>query len=127
MHRAWFVESASHLAVSVAVVLGCSSQPALSARDAADASDTGGKLAARSPSERALLDSLPSLPPGVARRVGAVTVTAEAPYAAASGRTCRVLRLDADRKGQGSRRLACSDGTSWFFVPDVFSAESGPE
>ena len=100
----------------------CTSAPVLSARDAADANDTGQTLGAKSESERALLRELPSLPSGSSRRIGDSSVVASLPYAAASGRTCRSLAITPAGAGKTRRQLACTDGNDWFFVPDVFGA-----
>jgi hypothetical protein len=93
----------------------------VSARDAADANDTGRKLEAKGESERALLTQLATFPTGTARRVGDLSVRAEAPYPAASGRTCRELHISSGQAGTQRERLACTDGRSWFFVPDVLA------
>ncbi len=106
------------------LALACSSAPRLSARDVADANDTGRALAAKSDDERGVLGRLAVLPSGKHERVGGATVMAEAPYTAASGRTCRALRLTQAPTQAARRRLACSDGKAWFFVPDVFEAEN---
>lgn len=102
-------------------LVACSSGPVPSPRDVADANDTGRTLDARSATERALLVEAASLPSGTQRRVGGATVVADAAYAAASGRTCRVLHIT-EAAAKVMDRLACSDGKSWFFVPDVFGA-----
>lgn len=99
----------------------CSRTPEVSARDAADANDTGRVLEAKGDSERAVLAQLGSFPSGAARRVGDITVSAEPPYPAASGRTCRSLHVSSGHAGARQDRLACTDGKSWFFVPDVFA------
>lgn len=110
--------------VTALFAFACSPRPETSARDAADANDTGRVLAPRSESERALLQQLATLPSGVARRIADATVTAEAPYEAASGRTCRAISVSSPATAKKSRRLACNDGKAWFFVPDVFSGTS---
>lgn len=86
----------------------------------ADANDTGRTLSAESRPEQAVLRVLSSLPAGQARSVEGATVVAESPYTAASGRTCRALRLETgERHGP---RLACRGAQGWFFVPDVFGS-----
>ncbi len=107
--------------------IACSSTPKTSARDAADANDTGRKLPPNSQSERTLLNELSSLPSGKERRIGNETVVAEPPYAAASSRTCRALHIAAGQPPGTSHRLACTDGARWFFVPDVFGSNASPE
>lgn len=89
----------------------------------ADANDTGRTVAARSEGERALLGKVPSLPSGVVTRVGSDSVSAEEPYTAASGRTCRALTITPAASRNATHRLACTDGRTWFFVPDVFGSE----
>jgi hypothetical protein len=98
----------------------CSGPPAASARDVADANDTGRTLNPQSANERLLLQQLSQLPNGTPRRVGDSNVVADAPYNAASGHSCRAVRLVAERTHTIDRRLACTDGRGWFFVPDVF-------
>jgi hypothetical protein len=66
------------------------------------------------------MSQLSSLPSGAARRLGNLSVQADAPYHAASGRTCRALHLKPAQSKQEIRRVACTDGKTWFFVPDVF-------
>jgi hypothetical protein len=105
----------------------CSAAPVITARDAADASDTGGAVDARNGTERDVLARLPQLPTGAAQLVGELSVTAEAPYAAASGRTCRPVELNAIVNHQTRHRLACTSGGAWFFVPDVFAARTAAE
>jgi len=108
-------------AATLGGLLACSSVPPPSARDVADANDTGRALTAQSEAERAVLGHVASLPTDSPRRIGGLTVRAERPYPAASGRTCRTLHLSAAPGVTPSARLACSDGNKWFFVPDVFA------
>jgi hypothetical protein len=103
--------------------LSCS-KPVIAARDAADANDTGRTLAARSEAERAVLLKIATLPNDTPQQVGNITVVAGPPYDAASGRTCRALRLKSAGAGGSSDRLACSVGGAWFFVPDVFAGSA---
>ena len=109
------------------VSVGCSSPPPASARDIADANDLGRTLAAVSDTDRALLRQLPSLPSGTPRRVGDTTVVAEAPYSAASGRSCRTLHVNAGQARRTTERLACSIGSGWFFVPEIVGAAESAE
>ncbi|HWA73940.1 MAG TPA: DVU3141 family protein [Polyangiaceae bacterium] len=107
------------------LVLGaCSADPALNARDAADAIDTGRVLVPASESERKVLSELSALPSGKELAVGDARVVAEEPYASASGKNCRALQLTSGPTRRASHRLACSEGGAWFFVPDVFSGGS---
>src|SRR5690242_18437720 len=119
------VFGAGFLMLLISFLSACSRQPETSPRDAADANDTGRMLAAQGESERALLSQLGTFPTGTARRVGDTSVVAEAPYAAASGRTCRALHISAPGAREQRHRLACSDGKAWFFVPDVFGRNTG--
>jgi len=103
------------------LLLGCSRPPAATARELSDANDTGRTLAVSNESERALLQRLSALPSGKPQHIGDATVIAEAPYSAASGRSCRSLHVT---RAQTSRnRLACNDGRGWYFVPDIFGTE----
>lgn len=102
--------------------MACSSSKPLPARDVADANDTGRTLAARNQAERQLLEKVAGLRNDRAEQVGGLSVVAEAPYAAASGRTCRALSLKQAGASNGMSRVACTDGKQWFFVPDVFGA-----
>lgn len=104
----------------------CASSPTATPRDLANANDTGRKLAARSADDRALLAELSSLPQGAPKHLGHETVVADAIYAAASGRSCRVLHLTQEPGSSTVQRLACSDGHEWFWVPNVF-ADAGAE
>ena len=108
-----------------AVVAACSHPAPISAREAADASDTGGTMKATTETERAILRQLEDIPGNTPRRLGDITVVAEPPYLAASGRTCRALRLSMGREHRTRERLACRRGASWFFVPNVFASEVG--
>jgi hypothetical protein len=101
--------------------VACAAPPPASPRDLSDANDTGSRLEA-SPSDRALLARLSAMPSGTPRQVGDATVVADAAYAAASGRECRLLHLTRPQGHSTIDQLACSDGGDWFWVPDVFAA-----
>ena len=105
-------------------LLGGCARRETNARDAADANDAGRWLAASGEGERALLGRLSTLPSGTEQRMGDSVVVAEAPYDAASGRTCRALHVASPQTHVKSHRLACRKGNAWFFVPDVFGANS---
>jgi len=107
----------------MASIIACAGQPQPSPRDVADANDTGGRLAPSSEADRSLLRQLPNLPSGAPQRIGSASVVAEPAYAAASGQTCRALHMTVANSA-ARHRLACSDGTTWFFVPDVFGSNS---
>lgn len=116
----WYSQPGVFCAPLLLAALACSSAPAPSARDVVDANDTGRTLSGSSEGERALLARVAKLPSGSAQHVGGASVVAEQPYAAASGRTCRALHISAAPARPAQHRLACSNGESWFFVPDVF-------
>lgn len=73
--------------------------------------------------ERAILTRIEDLEPGRAVAIEGSSVTAEAAYYAASGRTCRnvlIRRDDTERV-----RLACRLDNAWAFVPDVLGPMAG--
>ncbi len=107
----------------MASLTACAAQPQPSPRDVADANDTGGRLAPSGEADRALLRQLPKLPSGAPQRVGDATVVAEPAYQAASGQTCRALHVT-HANASARHRLACTDGKTWFFVPDVFGSNA---
>lgn len=100
----------------------CASARPPSDRDIADANDTGRTLTADTAAERELLRRLPQLRAGTPQSIGEDSVVAEPAYTAASGRTCRALWLTSGKAGNTSHRVACSNGSEWFFVPDVFGS-----
>jgi hypothetical protein len=105
---------------------GCGGGPKPNPRDTADANDTGRTLPARSSSEENVLRQAAGLPAGTPHTVGDVVVVAEPAYQAASGRTCRSLSIT-DRKKAVTHRLACTEGKTWFFVPDVLGLGTAAE
>lgn len=107
----------------VASLNACAAQPQLSPGDVADANDTGGRLAPSGEADRSLLRQLPNLPSSTPQRVGEAMVVAEPAYQAASGQTCRALHMT-QANASARHRLACSDGRTWFFVPDVFGSNT---
>ena len=102
--------------------LACSSVRQPSARDVADANDTGRAVPAVNATERQVLARVAGLPSGTAIQIGDATVNAEAPYVAASARSCRALHITSSASRQARDRLACNDGRAWFFVPDIFGS-----
>ena len=82
---------------------------------------SGSKVEPSSSDETALLEKLDSLASGSKARVGGLTVVADRPYFAASGRTCRRVVISSGGRGGDRSRLACKDGEAWFFAPDVFA------
>jgi hypothetical protein len=60
---------------------------------------------------------------GDTKTIDGRTVTAGLIYDAASGRPCKTITLiDATNQAAGQTRLACKNGTRWFFVVDIFSS-----
>lgn len=109
--------------VVCSVMIGCgSTSPNVDA--AAPAPLLGdGTAEAASPAEVKVLARLDQLPVAEPRSVDTISVVAEAPYSAASGKTCRRLTLTALAPPKTSRtRLACKDADRWGFVPSVFLA-----
>lgn len=75
-----------------------------------------------SDAERAALAQLDEAAAGQSIEIGASMWVAEAPYAAASGRRCRSVRV---RAGESeSARLACEADDGWVFVPDVLAGDT---
>lgn len=105
------------------VMLGCASAN----QDVAPGEPTSfvgdGTAEAASPAEAKVLAQLGQLPPAQERTVDNLSVTADPPYTAASGKTCRRLTLKPLKSPKTSRtRLACRNGERWAFVPSVFLA-----
>jgi hypothetical protein len=96
------------------------SVPAGAPRSAPPTADGAGVVEPADEVEATALKRLDQWPAGQAWAVGGVSVTARAPYQAASGRTCRALVFS--RTEGASTRLACHDGARWFYVPDVFAS-----
>lgn len=115
------VASAALLAVSAA---GCAKRRSPYAPDQqaqVDALDSGGSLEATTATERLVLSRLGELSPNAPQQVQGVLVTAGVPYSAASGRLCRSVIISQKRGPEVARKLACSAGKGWFFVPEVFA------
>ena len=105
------------------VMFGCASTNH-DATPAAPQSVLGdGTAEAASPAETKVLSQLEKLPPGQARSVDTLSVVADPPYAAASGKTCRRLTFTPLKPPKTTTtRLACRSGDDWGFVPSVFLA-----
>jgi hypothetical protein len=116
-----------HIAACTALLVACSSARQPSARDVADANDTGRSLKAADESEREIIRQLPLLPDGIEVRARDISVVGDRAYAAASGRTCRLLHLTQRTSGKTRQRLACATGDTWFFVPDVLGRDEEEE
>ena len=110
-------------ALACSLLFACASAPSPSARDLADANDTGRRLNTSNAADAALLGQLSAWPDGATRRLGDATVIAQASYFAASGQTCRAVHLTPGQGRVSVDRLACCEGQKWFFVPDVFGGE----
>ena len=111
------------LLVVVAAVACGGAQPPPNDPAVLDANDRGSTVAPTSDAERQLLAQLGDLPAGKKQQIGSLTVVANKPYHAASGRTCRSVDVtSATSKGATGARLACTEGGEWFFVPNVFVA-----
>jgi hypothetical protein len=111
------------------VMLGCGSASQNLAADGPTPLLGSGKAEAASPAEAKVLAQLEGLPAAKAQKVDTLSVVADAPYVAASGKTCRRLTLTPLEPPKTSRtRLACKDvgqhdgASAWGFVPSVFSA-----
>ena len=105
------------------VMLGCgtTNQDLRSEEPASIVGD--GTAEAASPAEAKVLEKLDRLPVTKPTTVETLSVVADAPYASASGKTCRRLTLTALTPPKTSRtRLACRNGDVWGFVPSVFVA-----
>lgn len=87
--------------------------------------DEGGVVEPENEAQRRVLKELDALPAGRPRRVGSVTVVAEPPYFAGSGRTCRGLTFTSAGGRQSARLLACKEGRAWVYVPNVLVAPAG--
>lgn len=125
MNRAARVRTGRAMLVSAVcvVMLGCGSASHNRDAEAPTPLLGSGKAEAASPAEAKVLEQLERLPVAQARTVDALSVVADAPYAAASGKTCRRLTLTPIEPPKTSRtRLACKDAGHWGFVPSVFSA-----
>lgn len=109
--------------MACSVSFGCSSTSSNANADSPASVLGDGTAEAASPAEAKVLARLDELPVAEARAVDGISVVAEAPYAAASGKTCRRLTLTPSTPPKTSRtRLACKDAERWGFVPNVLLA-----
>jgi len=123
MSREAPVRARSLLSVVCIVMFGCGSTNQGVSAEAPGQMFGDGTAEAASPAEAKVLERLDQLPVAQARSVDSLNVVADAPYAAASGKTCRRLTLTSLEPPKTSRtRLACRNGEGWGFVPSVFSA-----
>lgn len=84
-------------------------------------------MLATSATEREVLRQLPQLHGHAELQLGDVSVVIDPVYAAASGRRCRELHVTVKSRGNVQHRLACSEGSVWFLVPDVLGADSSAD
>jgi len=111
---------ALHLALVLGVAGCAATVPAGAPRSTPPPAAGAGQVKPSDDVEATVLKRLDGWPAGQAWAVGGVSVTAEAAYAAASGRHCRSVTF---ARGAGATtRLACHDGARWFYVPDVFAS-----
>lgn len=112
------------LVIVVCIVMsGCGSTSSNASADTPSPVLGDGTAEAASPAEAKVLARLDQFPVAEARSVDTISVVADAPYAAASGKTCRRLTLTPSTPPKTSRtRLACKDADRWGFVPSVFLA-----
>lgn len=108
---------ASLAASSLVSLTACGSAPPSEATIYYDPALRPGVVEA-SDAERQLLARLDEVPPGQSLEIAGHVYVAEAPYAAASGRLCRSVRVRAGERE--TPRLACEADQGWVFVPDVF-------
>ena len=87
-----------------------------------DSHDAGGRVAPVSGEDQQLLERLGEMPSEGSVQIGAHEYQVGAPYHAANGRQCRSVVGQGD-DSKATRRLSCSEGNGWFFVPDVFGRE----
>jgi hypothetical protein len=85
----------------------------------------GGTIPPANSAEKEILLRIDQMPARAAVRVQGLTVIADYPYVAASGRTCRRI-TQTSSSGASAERLACSDGRTWFYVPTVFVTQKDP-
>jgi hypothetical protein len=139
-NRSTFLAGLGILTMSLGVQVGCSSQSAPTNIHAVHAHDvtTPGVVEAEGSDEAEVLKLVKDLKTGKSTQVGRLVVTAEAPYRAASGRTCRTIALKKAASTEG--RLACTEhligeepqdspdreDARWVFVPTVVSQSVKP-
>jgi hypothetical protein len=103
------------LVSSIAAVIFCACGPA----ESPQRPHTGGVVKPGSDAERRVLEKIATIPSEQPVTIGGVVVRAEPAYFAASGRMCRRLVLTRRGQDNGKIRLACKDGRSWFYAPEV--------
>lgn len=95
------------------------------------AANTPSQAEPTSDAEREVLAQLPALPPSTTTLTLAdTTVSIGEPYASAARRLCRPFVVQREPAyGSPTRRVACSEGSDWFLVPDLLEdgSSDGPE
>lgn len=87
-----------------------------------EASLRPGEVSPETHGEREFLIRLADVPAGQPVAFGSQVFVADAPYFAASGRTCRPVTVrPREPDGQVDFRLACEERDGWVFVPDPFA------
>jgi hypothetical protein len=120
----------SHPGVWAVVLLGllwtgCASAPPTDAEIWHQSTLRPGVVPPGTHGERELLVRMPDVPVGQPVAFGSQVFTVDAPYVAASGRTCRpVTARSNEADGHVDFRLACEEPDGWAFVPDPFADAS---
>jgi len=105
------------------LVTGCTLNPVQpeqppAAQDQADSTVAGGK-------DAELIALIAGMQTGESYAIDGMTVESGQAFTAASGRLCKYITLRSmDGTGKARSRLACQDGTNWFFATDIFSSEA---
>jgi hypothetical protein len=121
---------AVRLVASLAILLasasiGCASKPPTDDQIWHESTLRPGLLSPETQGERELLVRLSDVPVGQPVTFGSQVFIADAPYAAASGRTCRSVMLrPTEPDGTVQVKLACEVAEGWAFVPDPFADAS---
>lgn len=84
-----------------------------------------GRVPAETKGEQELLARLGDVPTGEPVTVAGQVFVVDAPYAAASGRTCRSITVRGpEGEGQPEVKLACDGPGGWELVPDPFAQDA---
>ena len=90
--------------------------------DQADGTDAGNTAAGK---DAELIALVAGMQAGESYVIDGMMVESGWTFAAASGRLCKYITLrNLDDQDISSSRLACLDGTNWFFATDIFSSEA---
>jgi hypothetical protein len=105
--------------------IGCASKPPSDDQIWHESTLRPGLVSPETQGERELLVRLSDVPVGQPVTFGSQVFIADAPYAAASGRTCRSVMLrPTEADGTVQVKLACEVAEGWAFVPDPFADAS---